>query len=129
MNASVLHILQHALGRDQYGRRKPGRADDYRNHFCAGGKDVATCREAVALGLMEERHVARELSGGDPTFFVTDAGKRYIAEKSPAPPKMNRAKKRYDHWLDVRDAIGMSFGEYLKQRMYEERTMSSRGQW
>lgn len=125
MNASkdtsqeILLVLQHALGRDQYGRRNPGLAEDYRNHFCAGGKDVATCRGAVALGLMEERLVARTLSGGDPTFVVTDEGKRYIATHSPAPPKMSRAKKRYDHWLGVRDAIGMSFGEYLKQRMYE----------
>ena len=42
-----LEILQHALGVDQYGR-----GEMYRNHFCAGGDDEATCRELVEMGYM-----------------------------------------------------------------------------
>lgn len=45
----LLHILQHALGRDVYGR-----GTDYRNHYCAGPghHSFDLCREAVAAGLM-----------------------------------------------------------------------------
>ncbi len=107
---AILAILQHALGRDEYGR-----GADYRNHYCAGGADVAICREAVSQGLMRE-HAGREISGGDPIFTVTDAGKAYIAEHSPAPPKVSRGKARYLKWLQVSDCCpDLKFGEWLKK--------------
>ena len=111
---TMLGILQHALGRDQYGKsRRDG--EDYRNHYCAGeGCDsLVTCREAVALGLMTE-HAAREISGGDPIFVVTGKGKAYIAEHSPAPPKVSRGKARYLRWLGGAGDVGISFGDWLK---------------
>lgn len=111
---TVLSVLQHALGRDEYGQRRRGRDDDYRNHFCAGGDDLPICREAAAQGLMVE-HAAREISGGDPIFVVTDAGKAYIAEHSPPPPKVSRGRARYLKWLHVSDATGETFGAWLKR--------------
>lgn len=106
---NLLGILQHALGRDQYGR-----GTDYRNHFCAGGPDLVTCREAVAQGLMRE-HPASEISGGDPVFTVTDAGKAYVTANSPAPPKLSRGKQRYQEWQASGAAdCGLTFGEWLR---------------
>lgn len=111
---TILHILQHALGRDEYGQRRDrSRADDYRNHYCAGDNDLSMCREAVAQGLMVE-HAPREISGGCPIFTVTDKGKAHIAEHSPAPPKLSPGKARYLRWLHLRDVLDLSFGEWLK---------------
>lgn len=110
---TLLHILQHALGRDEYGRRPRSRSDDYRNHYCIGeqcaGFDL--CREAVAQGLMVE-HAPREISGGDYIFTVTDAGRTYIAANSPKPPKVSRSRARYQCFLDA--DCGLTFGEWLK---------------
>lgn len=111
--ATILDILQHALGRDEYGRRKTGRTENYRNHFCAGADDLPVCREAAALGLMTE-HPASAISGGDPIFTVTPAGRAYITEHSPAPPKVSRSKARYLRWLGGYGDMGVSFGEWLK---------------
>ena len=111
--SAILDILQHALGRDEYGRREPGRTDDYRNHYCAGDDDLSVCREAAALGLMTE-HAPRTISGGDPIFVVTPAGRAHIAEHSPAPPKVSRSKARYLRWLGGYGDLGVSFGEWLK---------------
>lgn len=119
MTWTILRILQHALGRDEYGRC-PGRRpeyQDYRNHFCAGegSPDFALCREAVAQGLMRE-HAPREISGGDYIFTVTDAGKAYIAQHSPPEPKLTAGQKRYQRWLAVADVYGGTFGDWLKSQ-------------
>lgn len=106
MNERLLHILQHSLGVDRYGR-----GTQYRNHFVAGFDDLENCRELVRLGFMVERP-ASVLTGGDPVFFVTDAGKRAMRELSPKPPKLTRSQKRYRAWLD--SDSGYSFGEWLK---------------
>ena len=111
---TVLHILQHALGRDQFGRSRNGRPD-YRNHFCTGpGTDnFPLCREAVALGLMLERPPS-QISGGDNVFTVTDAGREYIRSNSPREPRVSRGRARYLRYLRVADVVDVSFGEWLK---------------
>jgi hypothetical protein len=65
-----MHILRHALG-----VRHP-RAVPYRNHFVTGpgSDDYEACEELVQAGLMIRRD-ASELSGNDPVYVVTDAGK------------------------------------------------------
>jgi hypothetical protein len=80
VNARQLHILQHALGLDQYGR-----GSAYRNHFCAGGDDEPVCRELVALGYMREHATTEHL----PYFncSVTDAGREAVQRESPEAPK------------------------------------------
>lgn len=117
---TILAILQHALGRDEYGRAPhpvghPVNDPDYRNHVCVGegSADIVLCREAVSQGLMVE-HAPREISGGDPIFTVTDAGKAYIAEHSPKPPKLTRGQVRYRRYLEVADVCDLTFGEWLK---------------
>ena len=110
--ARMLHVLQHSLGRDQYGKNPNGRPD-YRNHYCAseGHHSFAACREAVSLGLMRE-HPPSAISGGDCIFTVTDAGKAYILENSPPKPKRTRGHDRYRKYLEA--DCSMSFGEWLR---------------
>jgi hypothetical protein len=112
----ILHVLQHALGRDQHGKPRSG-GKDYRNRFCAGeGSDAfLTCREAVAQGLMVERP-PHALSGGDYVFSVTDAGKAYVAANSLPEPKLTRGQRRYREWLDSAAAdSGVTFGQWLRE--------------
>jgi hypothetical protein len=105
-----LNILQHSLGVDQYGR-----GEQYRNHFVAGGDDITTCRELVALGYMQESDSYGELSGNMPCFFVSDAGKKAMRDGSPKPPKITAGQKRYHEWLEVADCYpDWKFGDWLK---------------
>jgi hypothetical protein len=110
MTPAQLHILQHALGLDQYGQ-----GTQYRNHYVCGpghhGYD--DCRALVSAGLMVERP-PHELYGGDSCFTVTDAGKEAVLRESPDPPKLTRGQKRYREWL--RADCGMKFGEWLRER-------------
>lgn len=107
MTPRQLEILQHALGLDKYGRNPhPGYQ---RNHYCAGGDDVADCAELVTMGYM--RSFRRERL---PYFncFVTDEGRAAVRRESPNPPKLTRSQKRYLRFL-THDS-GLSFGEWLK---------------
>lgn len=116
MNSDLLHILQHSLGLDQFGR-----GQQYRNHFVAGGKDVDKCEELTASGLMAKRP-ASLLTGGDPCFHVTAQGITAVQSESPHPPKVSRGRARYLHWLEVSDAFSdWTFGDYIKAGAYKER--------
>lgn len=86
MNERILHVLQHALGRDQYGISRSGDGQG-RSHFVAspGHADFEICRKAVSLGLMTE-NPASNLSGGSAVFFVTTEGMRYVDVNSQKPP-------------------------------------------
>jgi hypothetical protein len=113
----ALEILQHALGLDEYGRAR-SRVPGYdRNHFCTGegSVDFADCTAHVEAGRME-RHGPSALYGGPSSycFVVTELGRAFVREHSPKPPKKTRAQRRYERWLDVSDATGQSFGEWLK---------------
>ena len=107
LNPRHLEILQHALGLDQYGR-----GTFYRNHYVAGPghHSFDECRALTDAGLMED-HGTSSLYGGDHCFTVTDAGRRYIREHSPQPPKLTRNQRRYQRFLDA--DTGMSFREWL----------------
>ncbi|NSX84422.1 hypothetical protein G6L86_02375 [Agrobacterium tumefaciens] len=110
MDAKKLHILQHSLGLDQYGR-----GTFYRNHFVTGegSNDHADCMALVEAGYMGVRK-SHPLAGGDDGFWVTEAGKRAVREHSPTPPKLTRDQQRYRDWLAYDG--GMSFIDYLKWR-------------
>ncbi len=98
-----LEILQHALGVDQYGRGQM-----HRNHYCAGGDDVADCAGLVALGLM------RSFRSEHWPYFnctVTDEGRSVMFRESPKPPKKTRSQLRYLRFLNW--GCG-TFGEFLK---------------
>lgn len=117
MKHSLLHILQHSLGLDEYGR-----GTFYRNHFVTGegSKDHADCMALVDAGYMGIRK-NHPLAGGDDAFWVTEDGKRAIREHSPKPPKLTRGQQRYQAWLDYDG--GMSFIEYLKWKSRQRQQM------
>lgn len=107
MTTDQLRILQHALGANRYGQIA---RDVERNHY-VGGKDE--CRPLVVMGYMTE-HKAREITGGDPWFTVTDAGRKAMREESPLPPKLTRSQQRYREYLDFSDAFECTFKEFLR---------------
>lgn len=111
----LLAILQHTLGRDEYGVQHKHGGVDWRNHYVTeeGCADVARCRQAVKDGLMTE-HPPSDMTGGGPWFRVTNAGKEYIAMHSPKPPKLSRGKLRYIRFLNESDT-DETFGEWLKR--------------
>lgn len=100
--------LLHTLG---LGRRT---GDDWRNHFVGSTPEIV---ELVAAGLIEKVSDGNELSGGDPVFRATAAGKARAREiHAREYPKPSRAKARYLMWLA--SECGMKFGEWLKMGCY-----------
>lgn len=119
MTRQHLHILQHSMGLDAYGRDSRGVVcpkETYRNRYVTedASPSGVLCLEMVAAGLMV-RHSPRVASGDMPIFCVTPAGYDYIRDKSLPAPKASRAKERYRRWLSFRGANpSMSFGEWLQ---------------
>lgn len=105
-----LEILQHSLGLDEYGRGR-----EYRNHFATGpgSADFETCRSLAERGLMQD-HGAGAMYGGSHCFTVTDAGRAFVREHSPTPPKLTASQRRYQDYL-AEDG-DLEFGEWLKIR-------------
>lgn len=118
MTPEHLHILQHALGLDQYGR-----GSMYRDRFVTGqgSKDHPACVELTALGFMTRRP-AVQLFGGDDIFHVTAAGKVAAVENSPAPPKVSRSKQRYADYLNA--DTSQTFGDWLAMKERQRRRES-----
>jgi len=112
LTPELLHILQHSLGLDQYGE-----GEQYRNHFCAGGKDIEKCRALVGMGYMVESDPS-ELPGRWPFFHVTQEGEEAVAIQSPKPPKLSRSKRRYTLYLD--GDFSESYGEWIKDSYYDD---------
>lgn len=108
--AQRLHILQHSLGLDQYGR-----GNQYRNYFATGegSTDWPHCRALVADGLMTEILPSRGISS-DTVFRVTVQGKDYVTQHSPAPPRLTRAQQMYRRYLAADGH--MKFGDWLKRK-------------
>lgn len=108
----ILHILQHSLGVDKFGRGKM-----YRNHFVTGegSIDHPVCIEAVECGLMT-RHAGNALTGEMDLFVVTDAGRAYVLARSPKPDRKQKAKDRYSRFLDLSDVIpDLTFKDFLRR--------------
>lgn len=108
LTGQQLHILQHALGLDEFGLGK-----SYRNHFVTGPDcdDYTTCNGLVERGLMSARKVSF-LHKVDVCFVVTDLGRSVVQAESPAPPKRTRSQRRYLQYLAADS--GLSFGEWIK---------------
>lgn len=118
MTPEQLHILQHSLGCDKYGMNdqpmtnpSPEHYPYYRNHFFAGSKDEETCKELVALGLMQQHETTQWL----PYFncSVTKAGIKAMKEASPKPPKVTRSQQRMMDYRDFSDAWPCTFKDFL----------------
>ncbi|MDP9630038.1 UNVERIFIED_ORG: hypothetical protein J2W85_002099 [Ensifer adhaerens] len=116
MNPKLLHILQHSLGADEYGR-----GGGYRDHFVTGegSNDHADCMELVEAGFMTRRATI-EMYGGDDFFRVTEEGKLAMLQYSPQPPKLTKGQQRYQDYLDA--DCSMTFIEYLKYRDARDRS-------
>jgi len=108
MTPQELHILQHSLGLDQYGR-----GTFYRNHFCTGegSLDHPSCMALVEQGFMVRRANVK-MFGGDDLFAVTDLGRAAVVAQSPAPPKLSPGKQRYEDWLAA--DCSMTFIEWIR---------------
>jgi len=106
----TLHVLQHALGLDQYGR-----GAGHRNYFVTdcGTTDWPTCVMAAADGLMTQTK-GNAITGGGDVFRVTPAGMVWVQQHSPKAPTLTRAQRTYREWS--RHDNGMTFGEWLKAR-------------
>jgi len=120
MTKEQLHILQHSLGLDQYGRGK-----EYRNRYVVGPDcdSFTACQELVSMGMMQDRG-AQPICGGMHCFMVTDWGRMKMHEESPEPPKVSRGRQRYLKWLEVGDAFGdWKFGDWLKAGGYKPEFM------
>lgn len=106
-----LKILQHSVGADEYGRTRCER-----NHFVTDkdSADGGICRSLVALGLMRDCGSRGDLTGGGNLYLVTADGRSAIAEHSPKPPKISKARRRYLDYLDADS--GLPFIAWLKQR-------------
>jgi hypothetical protein len=113
MNATLLHILQHALGLDKHGEGK-----QHRNHYVAGGDDITRCTELVEMGFMF-KHPGTNIAGGLPWFHVTPAGIEAVSQQSPKRPKRSKPQQRYQAYHDADS--NMSFGEWIKNGMYKHR--------
>ena len=105
MTPEQLHILQHALGVNQYGL-----GEQYRNHYVGG---AAQCRPLVEMSYMLEMK-PRSISGGDPWFMVTAKGKAAVKEESPKPPKITRSQQRMIDYRDFADAFDCTFKDFLQ---------------
>lgn len=103
-----LHILQHSLGLDEYGR-----GESRRNYFATdpGYLDHDVCVALVWAGLMTIRRQPRGYGGMD-YFFVTEAGRAHVSRHSPQPPKLTRSQRRWRRYLD--GGSELSFGEWLQ---------------
>jgi hypothetical protein len=108
LTEAQLHIVQHAVGVDQYGQ-----GPQYRNHFVTGPScdNYADCRLLVEAGLMSVRPKTA-LTGGDDCFQVTRAGLEQMKLQSPKPPRLSRSQARYRQYL--RADCGLSFGQWLR---------------
>lgn len=105
LTTDQLHILQHALGADQYGQ-----IDHQRNQYVSS--PTPDLLALVSAGLMHD-HGYRELFQGH-CYTVTDTGRAAMLAASPAPPKLTRAQKRYQQYLEWSDPCGGTFREFLK---------------
>ncbi len=110
MTPKQLHILQHALGVNEYGL-----GEQYRNHYVGGAEE---CRALVALGYMMEMK-PRSISGGDVWFMVTKEGKEAVKCESPKPPKITRSQQRMMDYRDFADAYDCTFREFLEVQKTE----------
>jgi len=109
MKPELLHILQHSLGCDQYGKSKHRGRDEgdgcfgyYRNRYICDPEPNLT--ELVSLGLMAD-HGPRPLIGTMHFYSVTEKGISEMMSRSPKPPKVSKSKARYNRYRSVDDAF------------------------
>jgi hypothetical protein len=115
LTPTQLHILQHSLGLDQYGRGR-----EYRNHFVTGpgSHDFADCEALVdGLCMTVRRNLPLAGGSGNNCYTVTDWGRMKMHEQSPSPPKLSKAKKRYHEWMASGECYpDWNFSDWLRYK-------------
>lgn len=118
MTPNQLHILQHSLGCDQYGRvdrlyrdEGDGAFGHYRNRYVSDPDADLTA--LVEMGYLAD-HGGYDVAGGMHYYRVTKEGLAKMRELSPAPPKVSRGRQRYLDFLSEDGSL--TFGEWLKAR-------------
>lgn len=110
LTADEIHILCHALGRDDHGRLRRGQRQEYRNHYDPSPSVQSSIDLLVLAGLMEPYKCV----GGWTMYRVTNEGRRQAIKQAMPAPGHSEAQRRYRKWQDTRDAHGMSFGQWLR---------------
>lgn len=106
-----LHILRHSLGIDDAGNWKI-----YRNRYVSDPDN--DLKQLVAIGLLHD-HGAMEVYGSMHAYSVTEAGRAVVIESMPRPERLTRSQRRYRDYLT--SDCGLSFSEYLKSRLCQNR--------
>ena len=120
MTNQQLQILQHSLGRDEYGQRpKISQHEDYRNYFYTGpgSRDFECCKGLVKSGCMKSSPDKWSQNSDMVYFHVTEKGVEAVNRFSPTPPKVSKSKQRYRQYL--KSECVETFGEWLKLGMYK----------
>ncbi len=123
MKLAHLHILQHALGADQYGQKadtvpvpEPDKHHGFhRSHFLTSldTQDGQDCLALVDQGHMTHFGYVRSMGGN--LFIVTAAGVAAMRQHSPKPPKLSRDQRRYAYFREIRDAFpDWDFRDFLR---------------
>lgn len=75
-DVSKYELMRHALGVQSYHWSKGGDRwkKPYRNHFVAGGDDAPVWYALVEEGFAKLTSKGNPITGGDPSFCVTEAG-------------------------------------------------------
>lgn len=112
-----LETLRHMLGINDFTRRH---MESHRNHYCAGGEDVAKLDAMASRGLVVKRSNGSPLSGGDPVYVATAEGKR-LAHESRRAALLPKKKRIYLAFLRVSDAVpDLTFGRFLTSDEFAE---------
>lgn len=112
MNAQAskyqIELLHHTLGLSE--RRR----ESYRNHFVAGSghSDMPHLEALERAGLMERRRTPKFCDPADIVFAATDAGLELAIASIPIPPKVTKARSRYEKYQDVGECYD-SFAAFL----------------
>lgn len=118
MSPEGLHILQHSLGCDQYGRTSYRGEDEGDGCFEYARNRYVSSPNADLIELCRDGFLKDvgpiEAYGGQHLYMVTASGRDEMKRCSPVPPKMSRAQKRYRQYLKVADCFD-SFGDFLKR--------------
>jgi hypothetical protein len=121
LSLTQLHILQHSLGLDSHGQPpehyRGGHDDDfpgcYRNNFYAapGHSDWPDLLALADLGYMKQG--GSRVEQGSCYFSVLEPGYAAVKDQSPPPPKLTRGKRRWQQYVNWKDAWHGSFPEFL----------------
>lgn len=108
----ALELMRHALGLNY----KP---ISYRNYFVTSKQstDYSTIALLLEVGYMTEGRKLGFLPESDSYYYVTEAGKQFVNQHTPALEKLTRSQRRYRTYLSADS--GERFGDWLKNKYWD----------